>query len=94
MAFWAREAYAGLLLRQGKLMPAKEVLEGGIDYHYASGAVVGYYAILARIRREAGEIGHAETLEKKISEITGRPIKPLIRPRINPGQKWHGKSGK
>ena len=87
MAFWAREAYAGLLLRQGKLMPAKEVLEGGIDYHYASGAVVGYYAMLARIRREAGEIGHAETLEKKISEITGRPVKPLTGPLIGPRQK-------
>ena len=87
MAFWAREAYGGLLLWQGKLELAKDVLEGGIDYRYASGAVVGYYALLARARREAGEIERAETLEKKISEMTGRPVKPLTGSLISPRQK-------
>ena len=84
MAFWAREAYAGLLLRQGKLMPAKEVLEGGIDYRYASGVVVEYYAMLAWARREAGETGRAEALERKISEITGKSVRPFAEPLLGP----------
>ncbi|HLD13258.1 MAG TPA: hypothetical protein VJB18_00915, partial [Burkholderiales bacterium] len=83
-AFWAREAYAGLLLRQGKLMPAKEVLEGGIDYRYASGVVVEYYAMLAWARREAGETGRAEALERKISEITGKSVRPFAEPLLGP----------
>lgn len=87
MAFWAREAYGGLLLWQGKLELAKDVLEGGIDYRYAGSAVVGYYTLLARARREAGEIERAETLEKKISEMTGRPVKPLTGSLISPRQK-------
>ena len=87
MAFWAREAYGGLLLWQGKLKLAKDVLEGGIDYRYTTGAVVGYYALLARARREAGEIGRAEALEKKISEMTGRPVKPLTGSLISLRQK-------
>ncbi len=87
MAFWAREAYAGLLLWQGGLKQAKEVLEAGIGYQYSASAAVGYYALLARVRREAGETERAEVLERKISEITGKPVRPLTEPLLGPRQK-------
>ena len=87
LAFWAREAYAGLLLRQGKLKQAKEVLEAGIDYRYAGNAVVRYYSLLARVRRETGETERAAALEKKISELAGRPVKPLVDLLVSPIQK-------
>lgn len=82
MAFWVREAYASLLLQQGKLKQAKEVLEAGINYRYAGTAAVGYYSLLARVQREAGETERAAALEKKISEIyTGQvSIEPMTGP--------------
>lgn len=93
MAFWAREAYGRLLLSQGNPKLAKDVLEGGIDYHYVDGinlnvAVVGYFELLVRVRREAGESGRAEELERRIDQIKSQPgLKPLIGSGINPGQK-------
>lgn len=74
LAFWARETYAGLLMWQGKSAQAKQILEEGVDYQYLGTAAVSYLVFLARARRQAGEIERATILEKKISEMTGRPV--------------------
>ena len=80
LAFWAREAYAGLLMWQGKLEQAKQVLEEGADYQYLGTAAVNYLVFLARVRRQAGEPERAAMLEKKISEMTGRPVDLSVEP--------------
>ncbi len=81
LAFWAREAYAGLLMRQGKLEQAKQILEEGADYQYLNTAAVNYFVFLAHARRQAGEPERAAMLERKISEITGRPVGgPSVQP--------------
>ncbi len=69
MAFWAREAYGRLLLGQGKLQEAKALLEGGMEYQYAGTSIIGYYALVARVRREAGEESRAIEIEKRIDAI-------------------------
>jgi len=69
LAFWAREGYARLLLQRGKLPEARAVLEGGMVYQYASPAIISYYALVVRVRREAGEETRALELENKIRKM-------------------------
>lgn len=83
LAFWAREAYAGLLMWQGKSGQAKQILEEGADYQYVGTAAVNYLVVLARLRRQAGEPEHAAVLEKKLSEMTGQPVGPLAQPSMS-----------
>lgn len=87
LAFRAREAYGRLLLQRSRLPEAKAVLEGGMAYQYVGTAVIGYYALVARIRRETGEEARAAELEKKISEIvrTSRAL-PVV-PPAPPGRR-------
>lgn len=84
LAFWARETYAGLLMWQGKSTQAKQILEEGADYQYLGTAAVSYLVFLARARRQAGEIERATILEKKISEMTGRPVDLSIQAPVPP----------
>ena len=78
LAFWARETYAGLLMQQGKPGQAKQILEEGADYQYLGTAAVNYFVFLRRARRQAGEPERAAALERRISEITGRPVDPFV----------------
>lgn len=80
LAFWARETYAGLLMWQGKSVQAKQILEEGADYQYLGTAAVNYLIFLARARRQAGEPERAAALERKISEIMGRPVDLSVQP--------------
>lgn len=76
LAFWAREACARLLLAQGQLRPAREVLEGGLAYRYAGNAVVGYYRLAAEVRRQTGDTPGAAALARRIFEMTGQSLNP------------------
>ncbi len=83
LAFWARETYAGLLMWQGKSAQAKQILEEGADYQYLGTAAMNYFVFLARARRQAGEPERAAALEKKINEITGRPVDSSVQPPMS-----------
>ena len=86
LAFWAREPYAGLLMWQGKLEQAKQILEEGADYQYLGTAAVNYLIFLARARRQAGEPERAAMLEKKIGEMVGRPVNLSVQPPVLPAK--------
>lgn len=86
LAFWARETYAGLLMWQGRLVQAKQVLEEGADYQYFGTAAVNYFVFLARMRRQAGESERAAALEKKISEMTGQPVDSPVQSPMPPAK--------
>lgn len=69
-SFWARMAYAQLLLGQKRLAEAREVLEGGIHYwYYPEPNVFGYYALTAELRHRSGDLGGARALRKKLAQM-------------------------
>lgn len=63
----ARVAYAELLLRTGDTLRARALLEEGLRYWYLDyEAIVPYYVLAARLRREAGDGTGANELEDRI----------------------------
>lgn len=63
----ARVEYAELQLRNGEVAAARQMLEDGLRYWYLDyEAIVPYYALTARLRREAGDVAGAEELESRI----------------------------
>lgn len=63
----ARVAYAELLLRTGDSAGARTVLEEGLRHWYLDyEAIVPYYALTAKLRRQVGDASGAAALEERI----------------------------
>lgn len=68
--FWARVAWAQLLLSQKRVAEAREVLEGGIDYWYMpEPGAFSYYSLTAQLRWHTGDRAGAVALEQKMERI-------------------------
>ena len=80
LAFWAREAYARLLVQQGRVAQAKLVLEGGLPYRYFGNAVAGYYQLAAKVFRDTGDLARAEVVERRLAELFQAPNANKPRP--------------
>ncbi len=69
-AFWARMAYAQMLLGQQRIAEARETLERGIEYWYAPEPnVFMYYQLTAQLRARTGDLAGAQTLYKKMEQM-------------------------
>lgn len=85
--FWARVAWAQLLLAQKRVAEARQVLEGGIDYWYMpEPGAFSYYSLTAQLRWHTGDRTGAVALEQKMERIRqasraprGDPFGPQIR---------------
>lgn len=68
--YTARTYWAELALRTGDAAQARAVLEPGLAHWYASTpAVIAYYRLAARLRREAGDPAGAKILDDRVTEM-------------------------
>lgn len=74
LAYWAREAYGVLLMRENALARAKEVLDAGAEYHYPGAAARGYFSLLASVRRLSGDENGALAAEERFQMLSGQPL--------------------
>jgi len=66
-AYWARMAYAQILVTQGHVAKASDVLEGGVDYEYsAEPNVMSYFYFAAALRSQTGNSTGAEALRRQV----------------------------
>lgn len=74
LAYWAREAYGLLLVREHDLVRAREVLDVGAEYFYSGTATRGYFSLLASVRRLSGDEHGALAAEERFRQLTGQPL--------------------
>lgn len=68
--FQGRMDYAALLLRTGRKSEALQALDEGAKYeYYPMPDLIPFYALTARLRREAGRPEEARILENKVQEL-------------------------
>lgn len=74
LAYWAREAYGFLLVRENAITRAREVLEAGAKYRYSGTAARGYFSLLVSVRRLSGDEYGALAAEERFRQLSGQPL--------------------
>lgn len=78
LAYWARQAYAGILMRQGRETEAEAVLEAGASHRYTSARAAGYLLSVAALRRRRGDHEGATAMRRRIEELFGDKVRVRV----------------